>query len=176
MIAGCPRWSRVDVDSIRFEQVIRHRLEALGPVDLQRHAPAWRPRREDQIGITHRVIGMQVRREYHSQVRRLRAASFALARRCARRTTPGPKSTSMPCCLRRRPLQAPIDPAWPPGSRSQEGQPSSGWTRAPAKVAQRRLLPSSRRAHRLPPARVSRGRSWSTQARLIVTGLATGPA
>jgi len=43
---------RLEVGAIRLEQVLGHSRDADGTVDLERHAPADDPRREDQIRIS----------------------------------------------------------------------------------------------------------------------------
>ena len=63
--------ARLDVDPVGLEQVLGHRLDALGAVHLERHLPADRPGREDQVGVADGVIGMQMRHERDAQFDRL---------------------------------------------------------------------------------------------------------
>ena len=52
-----------DVDTEGFEEMLGHGLETLGTVNLQRHATADRPRREDQVGITDCMVGVKMGNE-----------------------------------------------------------------------------------------------------------------
>lgn len=52
--------TKVDVHRIRLQQVVGHTLQALGTKHLERTAALQHPRREDEVGIAHRVVGVQV--------------------------------------------------------------------------------------------------------------------
>ena len=60
--------SRLEVGTVRLEDVIRHPLDSAGTINLQRHAPSKYPRCENQVWITHRMVGVQMRHEDRSQV------------------------------------------------------------------------------------------------------------
>ena len=73
--------ARLDIDAVGLEQVRRHRLDARGTVDVDRHATPERPGTEDQIGIADGVIRMKVRGKRDAQVRRLQRGDAALDHR-----------------------------------------------------------------------------------------------
>jgi hypothetical protein len=82
----------LDVLPVGEKDVLGHRLHPLGAVDLKRDFSSDDPRRQNEIGVTRRVIRVQVRRTRklvgsRARIPLSRAAAFA------RRTTPGPKST-----------------------------------------------------------------------------------
>ena len=62
------RHAIVEIDAIRSEHVLRHLLQPARPVHLQRCVSPGDKRRDDEIRITHRVIGMQVRDERDLQI------------------------------------------------------------------------------------------------------------
>ena len=69
--------TRLDVDAICREQMLRHVLETLGTVDFQRHAASDGPGRKDQVGVADGVIGVKMRHEYDAQARRLERLDVA---------------------------------------------------------------------------------------------------
>ncbi len=76
--------ARLDVDAVRGEQMLRHRLHALRAVDLEREFAADRPRGKDEIRVANRVIRMQMRRERDAQLHRVECGDFLVAERRAR--------------------------------------------------------------------------------------------
>jgi hypothetical protein len=69
-------------------------MALLGAVDLQRNTTADRPGREDQVGVTDRVVGVKMGSERDAQPGWFeRLDTLSRNAMLARRTTPGPKST-----------------------------------------------------------------------------------
>jgi hypothetical protein len=73
----------LDVHAVGLEQVLGHRLETFRPVDLQRHPSSDGPGREDQIGISHGVIRVQMGDEGDAQLGDLERLDAFLAK-CSR--------------------------------------------------------------------------------------------
>ena len=62
---------RLEVGAVGLEEMIGHRFDARRTVHLQRDAPPDHPRREDQIRVSNRVVGMKMGHEGHPQVDRI---------------------------------------------------------------------------------------------------------
>ena len=74
--------------------MVGHRLETSWTVDFERHASPERPGAENQVRVSHGMVGMKVRDERSRSRVGWRAVMLPLvAAALARRTTPGPKST-----------------------------------------------------------------------------------
>jgi hypothetical protein len=65
----------LDVLPVSEKDVLGHRLDPLGAVDFQRDFASDHPRRQNEIGVTHRVIRVQVRHKDHTQAYRFKGAN-----------------------------------------------------------------------------------------------------
>src|SRR5262249_43808525 len=55
------RHAILDVDLPRLEHMPSHRAQALRPIDVERLPAAKDPGRQDKVGVSGRVVGMQMR-------------------------------------------------------------------------------------------------------------------
>jgi len=121
--------SRIDIDAVCREQVIRHFLQTLGTIDLERDSAPHRPWREDQVGEPNGVIGMEVSEKRYTQIRRLERFQTVSRRRRPWRAEQHP-GRDRQCTLRRPRLQrlqgrSGQGPA--PEFQFPRGQPLFGW-------------------------------------------------
>ena len=66
----------LDVLTVSKKDVLGHRLDPFGAMDFQRDFASDEPRRQNEIGVTHRVIRVQVRHKDHAQTYRFKGANI----------------------------------------------------------------------------------------------------
>ena len=74
--------ARLDVNTVGFEEMLSHSLEALGAIDLERDTTPNRPRGEDQVWVTDRMVRVKVGNERDAQPRRFECLDTFVEKRC----------------------------------------------------------------------------------------------
>jgi hypothetical protein len=71
----------LEIGAVRLEQMLRHLLDPVRSIDLQRQPSPEDPRCQHQIGKAGSVVGVQVRHEHDAQVDRIERGHSALHHR-----------------------------------------------------------------------------------------------